>query len=189
VIGLLLRLYPAHWRERYGDELKELVADSGLGPSAVVDITRAAAVERQRTFAMALEGGETMTLGPAWRHPTSWALVGALLMAPTVLLALVSGLAYSAGIDALVPLRQAALDLVATFPRFVDLILLLIPLLAAAIALIPLVRIGLAKTESGRELSVTVRLRWVNLVIGAIGILISGLLIWNVFAESVLGVG
>ena len=130
-----------------------------------------------------------MTLGPAWRHPTSWALVGAVLMAPMVFIAVVSLLAYSLGIEALQPLRESALNWISALPRIADLILLLLPLLAAAIALVPLVRIGLAKTEAGRELGITVRLRWANLLIGAIGIAISGLLIWNIFAESVLGVG
>jgi hypothetical protein len=40
----LVRLYPAAWRERYGDELEELLADEG-GPRVTFDIVRAAAVE------------------------------------------------------------------------------------------------------------------------------------------------
>ena len=43
---LLLRLYPAAWRRRYGDELDQLVEDVGLRPSVVLDLARNGLRER-----------------------------------------------------------------------------------------------------------------------------------------------
>lgn len=40
----LVRLYPAAWRERYGEELEDLLASEN-GPRAIIDVVRAAAVE------------------------------------------------------------------------------------------------------------------------------------------------
>jgi hypothetical protein len=76
MIDLLLRLYPAAWRDRYGDELRDLVADTGLTPRVALDLARAAAIERRESVVRALTGGVSMTVGPAWRHPPvgqSWA--------------------------------------------------------------------------------------------------------------------
>ncbi|HEX4898666.1 MAG TPA: hypothetical protein VFV53_09950 [Candidatus Limnocylindrales bacterium] len=38
MIGLLLRLYPARWRARYGDEFEQILADRPLGPFDVADV-------------------------------------------------------------------------------------------------------------------------------------------------------
>lgn len=42
----LVRLYPKAWRERYGDELQDLIETEGAGPRAHYDIVRAALDER-----------------------------------------------------------------------------------------------------------------------------------------------
>lgn len=42
----LVRLYPPAWRERYGDELGDLLADHRVGPRDVFDVARAALTER-----------------------------------------------------------------------------------------------------------------------------------------------
>ncbi|MEO8468781.1 MAG: hypothetical protein ABI573_03835, partial [Chloroflexota bacterium] len=38
MITLLLRLYPARWRARYGDEFERILADRPLGPFDVADV-------------------------------------------------------------------------------------------------------------------------------------------------------
>ncbi len=38
MIRLLIRLYPAHWRARYGDEFELVLADRPLGPFDVADV-------------------------------------------------------------------------------------------------------------------------------------------------------
>ncbi len=40
VIGLLLRLYPPAWRAEYGAELREMLEDGPLTPSAVLDVAK-----------------------------------------------------------------------------------------------------------------------------------------------------
>jgi hypothetical protein len=46
IARLVIRLYPASWRERYGAELEALMQDSGAGWRAVLDLTRAALTMR-----------------------------------------------------------------------------------------------------------------------------------------------
>ncbi len=56
--GLLLRLYPREWRERYGSELEELISQTsggrGPGPRATVDLVASAL--RERLYAAGLAG-------------------------------------------------------------------------------------------------------------------------------------
>jgi hypothetical protein len=59
----LLRLYPAAWRERYGDELLALIDQSGLTFRIVLDVVLAAGVEWIR-FAAALIRGEHTSAEP-----------------------------------------------------------------------------------------------------------------------------
>lgn len=189
MIRLLLWLYPVDWRERYGDELRDLVAETGLGPRSAFDIVRAAAHERQRQVALAFTGGATVTIGPAWRHPTGWALTGAVLMTPTVLFVLGSLLAYQLGIGALGAAMESANAWLAGQPRIVDLALVLAPLLALLVAVVPLVRLELRQGQSGREAVIAIRLRIANLAVGVIAVAVGALLVWHIVVESVLRVG
>jgi hypothetical protein len=189
VIGLLLRLYPGRWRERYGDELKSLVSETGLGPAAVLDITRAAARERQRSAELALAGGVTMTVGPAWRHPTGWAAFATLVLAPTAIFVFGSLLAYQFGISAFISAMESASTWLQAQPRIVDLLLVIAPLAAAFVALLPLMRIELRNADGEHELGLTLRLRWLNLVVAGIALAVGALLVWHIVWESVLQVG
>jgi hypothetical protein len=189
VIGLLLRLYPRRWRDRYGDELKSLVADTGLGPAAILDITRAAARERQRSAELALAGGVTMTVGPAWRHPTGWAAFATLVLAPTAIFVLGSLLAYQLGLGDFATAMDSANAWLQAQPRIVDLLLVIAPLAAVLLALLPLARIQLRNAEGEHELGLTLRLRWLNLAVAAVGLAIGALLVWHIVWESVLQVG
>ncbi len=73
---LLLRLYPARWRARYGDEFEQVLADRPLGPFDVADILLGAldahlhlrglgaASEHAKGFAMSLRiGGYAAIIG------------------------------------------------------------------------------------------------------------------------------
>src|SRR5512141_1521494 len=69
MLSLLVRLYPARWRERYGDEFAVVLADRPLGPFDVADVLLGAldahlhlrglgaASEHRKGFAMSLRIG------------------------------------------------------------------------------------------------------------------------------------
>ena len=78
MIALLLRLYPARWRSRYGDEFEALLTERPLGPFDVADVLLGALdahlhlrglgaySEHRRGFAMSLRlGGLAAFLGGA----------------------------------------------------------------------------------------------------------------------------
>jgi hypothetical protein len=188
VIGLLLRLYPGGWRDRYGDELQDLVSETGLGPAEAFDIARAAATERQRSAELALAGGVTMTVGPAWRHPTGWAVAAFAVMAPTVVFLIGSLLAYQLGIGALSNAMDSANAWLNAQPRLVDLLLVLAPAIALLIAVLPILRVNVSSGDGG-EVQVGLRLRWLNLLVGLVALAAGGLLVWHIVWESVLQVG
>jgi hypothetical protein len=50
VLRLLIRLYPAWWRRRYGHELEALLEDSGSGPRDIWDFSRAAMAMQMKTW-------------------------------------------------------------------------------------------------------------------------------------------
>ena len=126
MIALLLRLYPARWRARYGDEFAALLAERPIGPFDVADVLLGAldahlhlrglgaASEHRKGFAMTLRiggfaaigGGVLWFLGMAAAaanpdNGTLWAIV---LLAATVLL-----LVALAGLSAFQARRHPAL--------------------------------------------------------------------------------
>jgi len=53
ILWLLIRLYPAWWRHRYGKELEALLEDSGSGSRDVWDLFRAAMEVQMKTWSFA----------------------------------------------------------------------------------------------------------------------------------------
>ena len=80
MIGLLLRLYPASWRARYGDEFAAVLGERPLGPFDVADVVLGAidahlhlrglgaASEHRKGYSMTLRIGGIAALvgGPLW---------------------------------------------------------------------------------------------------------------------------
>jgi hypothetical protein len=188
MIDLLLRLYPARWRERYGDELRALVVDTGLSPRVALDLISAAARERQRSAALALAGGVTMTFGPASRHPTTAALLAAAVLAPTAVFVTGSLLAYGLGISAFIGTMESANAWLTSQPRFVDLLLVLAPAVALLVAVVPLVRLELTTGKDG-EIVIGVRMRALNVIVGLLALIVGAFLVSHIVAESVLQAG
>lgn len=186
MIDLLLRLYPPAWRARYGDELRDLVSETGIGPRIAFDVARAAVGERRRSLEATISGGVTMSFGPAWRHPTGWALLAVVVTLPTAVFVAGSLLAYQLGIGEMVATMESANAWLNAQPRVVDLVLVLAPLLGLLVALVPLVRLDLRPAADGREALVAVRLRPLNVAVAAVALLVGGLLVWHILAESIL---
>ena len=91
MIGLLLRLYPAAWRGRYGDEFAAMLEERPLGPFDVADVLLAAIdahlnlrgrwaeAGHRRGFSMTLRiGGAAAALGGAtWAAALVWGAIDA----------------------------------------------------------------------------------------------------------------
>ena len=184
----LLRLYPADWRRRYGDELDQLVEDVGLNPSVVFDIARSGVSERVSSLKGSFSGGDGMKLGPAWRHPTALAVLAFAVLAPTLLFTVGSLLTYNLGADTLRP-PMDAINQFLFGRRWADLLLVVSPAIALLIATIPLVHLELKTGDSGREATVGIRLRAANVIVGLTALGIGGLLVWHIVFESVMELG
>jgi hypothetical protein len=129
-----------------------------------------------------------MTIRPAWRHPTAFAVVGALLILPTLFFVASSMLAYELNLTAvrdLVAPIQAAM----TSVRAVDLLLVLAPALAAVAAVAPLLRLGWERRDGTLQAVVTVRALAPNVAVGLVAIGLGALLVWHIVVESVLQAG
>ena len=79
---LLLRCYPAAWRRRYGAELLDLLSEDPLTPRVVLDVAASGLTLRFRAARAALKGDTVVTIRPAWRHPTAFAVSRALRVRP-----------------------------------------------------------------------------------------------------------
>ncbi len=176
---LLLRIFPAAWRARYGEELVDLIDETGMTPRGVLDIARAGLIERARVARAALTGGTSMIFAPAWRHPTAWAVAGAVFLVPTAMVLALAALGTTVG----------PIDSLLSSQRYLDLALVLAPALAALLAALPLVRIGYAHIDGGPQASLSVRLRLANMAVVVVGLGISCFLVGHVLFESVLRLG
>lgn len=185
---LILRLYPRAWRERYGQEVLDLVAAEGTRPSDILDLARGAVRARLDVMAESMQRGDAMTGGPAWRHPTAWAIVGLVLLLPTLLFVAGSLAAFQFGAVAL----QGPMDGIgATVDRFPALLAFLVgaPVLAMALAALPLVHLRRDTAAPGAVAVIGVRLRRVNIAVFAVALAIGAVLAWYVVGEMVLAGG
>ena len=188
MISLLLRLYPRAWRERYGNELADLVDETGLTPAAAADMARGAVNEWAVVARDALNGGTSMVIGPAYRHPRSWALIALALLAPTLLFVLLSMLTYQFGLTGLAGLMDP-LNTWLNGQRILDLLLVALPGVALCVAAAPLIRVELRSASDGREAVLGLRLKAFNVLVGLIALAVGGLLVGHIVFESVLQVG
>jgi hypothetical protein len=178
---LLLSLYPRSWRERYGNELTDLIDATGLTPRVAFDVARGAARERASTARLALAGGGTMVIGPAYRHPTSWAVVALIVLAPTLTFVALSVLTYQVGLTGLVGFMEP-LNQWLSGQRIVSLLLAASPAIALLLAAAPLLRLELRKNDTGGTATIDVRMKVLNVAIGLLALLVGGLLVLHVLA-------
>ncbi|HEY8180334.1 MAG TPA: hypothetical protein VIH33_08020 [Candidatus Limnocylindria bacterium] len=185
---LLLHCYPPAWRERYGDELLDLLSDVPLTPRVLFDVASSGLALRAGGVQRALQGDTVMTIRPAWRHPTAFAVVGALLILPTLVFVAASMLAYELDLtavrDVIAPIQESV-----TSVRALDLLLVLAPALAAIAAIAPLLRLGWERRDGTLQAVVTVRALALNVAVGLVAIGLGGLLVWHIVVESVLQAG
>jgi hypothetical protein len=185
---LITSLYPRKWRERYGEELSELIDETGLSPRVAVDVARGAAREWTSQARLAVAGGGSMVIGPAWRHPQMWALAAFVVLAPTALFVALSILAYQLGATWLIDFMEPVTRWMQSV-HIVDLILVVAPGVALVIAAAPLLRLEFRKQESGGTAVIELRMKLLNVTIGLLALFIGVLLVGHILAESVLQVG
>jgi hypothetical protein len=185
---LLLHCYPRAWRQRYGAELIELIASEPLTPGVAADVALAGLRQRADAARLAANGGIVMTMGPAWRHPTAFAVLGALMLVPTLIFVGLSVLAYQLNMAALRDAMQPLSDAMQRV-RVIDLLLVAAPPMAFLAAIAPLVRVGIERRNDGIEAIVALRLRILNVVIGLVAMCLAGMLVWHIVAESVMQAG
>lgn len=179
MIRLLLLFFPAAWRARYGEELKDLVSDTGVTPRVAADLARAGTAERMRAARAALSGGTSMIFGPAWRHPTAWAVAAFVVLLPTLTIIVLAALQTN------VPSVNSLLN----SQRYLDLALVVAPGVAALLAGVPLIRLGINHVDGGSEASLSVRLRAANVTVFVLGLGVACLLVGHILFESVMQVG
>lgn len=185
LVTLLLLCYSPAWRHRYGDELRALLADTHLSPRTVSDVAVAGIRQRAHAAGAALNGGITMTIGPAWRHPTAFAVVAALILLPTFVVVSGSILAYQLNVQ---PVRGALDPMLAAIGAWqvVDQLLVMAPVLAVLAAFAPLVRLGLDRRDGALEAVVSVRALALNMAVTLLALGLGAVLVWHFVAEAVL---
>ena len=182
---LLLRCYPAAWRKRYGDELLDLLSDVPLTPRTLLDVASTGLGLRGREARRAVQGDSVMTFQPAWRHPTAFAVVGALLLLPTFFVVVSSLLAYELGLAAVRDFA-APIQAAMTSVGAVDLFLVVAPALAAVAAIAPLLRLGWERRDGALQAVLAVRVLALNMAVGLVAIGLGGVLVWHIVVESVV---
>ncbi len=174
-------LYPVEWRSHYGTEVSGLIDESESSMADAMDLARAAIHEH-------LKGGVQMRFDPAHSHPGTFALVAALLVAPTLIVVAVSLLGHELGITAIATATDPLIAWIGTV-RFLDLFLVLAPLAAFMLAALPLLDVRLDRDDGAPALAVRIRAVTANVVVCAVALVIGATLVWHVVVESVLRTG
>jgi hypothetical protein len=176
-----IRLYPAAWRQRYGDEVHALVDDGDSRLSDAVDIARAAGAEL-------VNGGHPIRFEPGHRHPGPFAALAALLLLPTLAFVALSIIGHELGVSAV----AAAVDPVLVWvdgARIVDLFLVAAPLASLLIAVLPMVELRLERDEVAPAMAIRVRLLRSNAVVGVAALAVGAVLVAHIVTESVMRIG
>jgi hypothetical protein len=185
---LLLLCYPRSWRRRYGDELLALLTDTHLTPRTALDVACAGFRQRLHVVSRSVSGGIAVTIGPAWRHPTAFALVAAILLVPTFVFVSLSVLAYELDVQALRSVVEPTMTALGRW-RIIDLFLVAAPALAAMAATAPLLKVGLDRRAGTVEAVVTIRALALNVCVALVALALAGVLIWHIVVESVMQAG
>jgi hypothetical protein len=188
----ILRLYPAAWRRRYGEELSDLLDEMPSTPATTLDLLRGAATLHLRALLdriaprLLAAGGPPMPTHPFQRHPTACALVAALVAAPTAIFVTVSILAYQLEVPGMQAWLQPFMDGLAQAPLIVDLLLGGLPFLAFLIAALPLIGLRLERVNGELRMTLALRARTLNLVVLAACVVVAGVLANYLLAEFLL---
>lgn len=178
---MLLAAYPRQWRDRYGAELRDLIEEADAGIGDMADLAGGAI--RQH-----ITGGAPMRFEPARRHPLAFAMAAFAIMAPTLVFLTLSLIGHELGFTAVASFVDPIIVSV-TKPRVVDLALVGAPLIALALAVLPLLDLRVESDPDGPTLTLRIRALAANVIVAALSLLLGALLIGHIVAESVVGSG
>jgi hypothetical protein len=176
-----VRLHPPAWRARYESEVSDLVDETDSSLADAADLARSAWRER-------LNGGAPMRFDPAYRHPSAFALAACLLLLPTLGVVGLSLLGHELGLGAVAAVMDPWVAWIDTV-RPLDLALVLAPLAAFLLALIPLLDLRIERAGGDSVVAVRVHAVTANLVVATLAVLVGAALIGHIVTESVLRVG
>ena len=185
----ILRLYPSAWRRRYGEELSDLLDEIPSTPATTLDLLRGAVALHMRALfdrvapRMLPAGGHPMPTHPLQRHPTAWALVAALVAAPTAIFVTLSFLAYQLPLPGVQRWMEPFMGWLQQAPRIVDLFLLAAPFVAFLLAALPLVGLRLERVGGELRLTLAVRARTLNIIVLALCVVVGGFLVSHLLVE------
>lgn len=182
-----LWLYPGAWRDRYGDELAALVEESDARGLDLVDLALVGIGLRLSSLRSA-DGGFSMIIGPASRHPTGFAIGALAVMLPTLSFVTLSLLGHELGITGIAERVDPVISAV-TATRLVDVALVVAPAVSLALAIAPLVELRLDGVRGRRVATVGLQLRTGNLAVAAMAVTAGALLAWHLLVETVLHAG
>ena len=178
----ILRLYPAAWRRRYGDELSDLLEEMPASPATILDLLRGALTLHLRALfdrlapRLLTAGGAPMPTHTLQRHPTASALAAALLAAPTAIFVTVSILAYQVRLPGMEAWLAPFMDGLQQAPWIVELFLGAAPLVAFVLAALPLVGLRTERVDGELRITLALRARRLNLFVVALCVVVGAAL-------------
>ena len=176
-----VRMHPSAWRARYESEVSDLVNETDSSLADAADLARSAWREQ-------LNGGAPMRFEPAYRHPSAFALVAGLLLLPTLAVVALSLLGHELGLSSVAAVTDPWVAWIDTV-RPLDLALVIAPLAAFILALIPLLDLRVEREAGDSVVAVRVHAVAANLVIATLALLVGAALVGHIVTESVLRVG
>lgn len=185
----ILRLYPSAWRQRYGEELSNLLEEMPSTPATTLDLLRGAVTLHMRALfdrvapRMLAAGGAPMPTHSLQRHPTAWALLAVLLAAPSAIFVTLSFLAYQLEVPGMQAWMDPFMGKLQEAPRIVDLFLLAAPFVALLLAALPLVGLRLERVNGELRVTLAMRARTLNIIVLALCVVVGGVLVNYLLVE------
>jgi hypothetical protein len=140
LMRIALRFYPAPWRRRYENEVRQLIEDGHASPFDLVDLVAHAPL-------VATIRGEASTVkNRLATHPTRMALVAVAVMLPTAVLVVLSVLKYVLGVPGPFDAIEPGATPFVTNP-IGETVLILAPYAALGLAVVPFARLRVGWTE------------------------------------------
>jgi hypothetical protein len=183
VLVLLIRLYPRRWRERYEGEMLALLEASDPRPADVVDLVAWSVRAWIGSRPSELVGGTLAVLDRSSAYAGRLALVGLLVLLPTMTLILLSILKYMLGIPGPFDAMEPAVTPFVTNPLG-ETVVTLAPYVALLLALVPTVRVDVRWRESRLAGSIAFSAPAASVLLAGASTAVAGVMILYWVAEN-----